>query len=169
MRLRRHPANRAVSYVTWFDAARFANWMANGQPGGRQAAGTTENGSSNLARASGNRAVPRNSVNPNTGKAPTHFIPTENEWYKSAYFAPNKNGAGSPGSWIFATQRDSDSPQTNLPPGQAAANNVNDLVGPAVSATTSAARRTAAPDPAALAAAFTMLVDAAPPTRRPRR
>ena len=26
------PGNRPITYVNWFDSARFANWMANGQP-----------------------------------------------------------------------------------------------------------------------------------------
>lgn len=36
-------AKRPVTYVTWLDAARFASWMANGQPSGAQDAATTEN------------------------------------------------------------------------------------------------------------------------------
>gem|GEM_PF-6244873 len=36
------PANRPITYLSWFDAARFANWMANGKPTG--AAGSTTTG-----------------------------------------------------------------------------------------------------------------------------
>lgn len=36
--------HRPITYVSWFDAARFANWMANGQPTGRQNRKTTEDG-----------------------------------------------------------------------------------------------------------------------------
>jgi formylglycine-generating enzyme required for sulfatase activity len=104
-------ANRPITYVSWFDAARFANWIANGQPGGRQTARTTENGAYNLAKASGGRAVPRNAVNPNTRAAPTFFLPTENEWYKAAYFTPDKGGV--PGYYLYATQQDD--PPTNNP------------------------------------------------------
>jgi hypothetical protein len=28
------PGNRPISYVSWFNAARFANWMSNGRPTG---------------------------------------------------------------------------------------------------------------------------------------
>ena len=98
------PAERPITYVTWFDAARFANWMSNGQPSGRQTTRTTENGAYNLARASGGRAVARNAINPNTRSAPTFFLPTENEWYKAAYFTPDKGGA--PGYFLYATQQD---------------------------------------------------------------
>jgi formylglycine-generating enzyme len=97
-------ANRPITYVSWFDAARFANWMANGQPSGRQNARTTENGAYNLTTSSGGKAVSRNTVNPNTRVAPTFCIPTENEWYKAAYFTPSKSG--SPGYFIYATQQD---------------------------------------------------------------
>lgn len=97
-------ANRPITYVSWFDAARFANWMANGQPAGRQNARTTENGAYDLRQASSRKAVPRNAVNPNTRSAPTFFIPTENEWYKAAYFTPNKGGV--PGYHLYATQQD---------------------------------------------------------------
>ena len=57
-------ANRPITYVTWLDAARFANWMANGQPSGAQNSSTTENGAYNLNGAMNGNAVIRNSVNP---------------------------------------------------------------------------------------------------------
>jgi formylglycine-generating enzyme required for sulfatase activity len=44
-------AHRPITYVSWFDAARFANWMTNGQPSGRQTVKTTENGAYNLLSA----------------------------------------------------------------------------------------------------------------------
>ena len=33
-------------------------------------------------------------------------LPTEDEWYKAAYYDPDKNGSGSGGYWSFATQSD---------------------------------------------------------------
>ena len=79
-------ANRPIAYVSWFDSARFANWVANGQPTGVQNHRTTENGAYNLKQPSNGRTVPRNTINPNTRATPTFFIPTENEWYKAAYY-----------------------------------------------------------------------------------
>ena len=38
-------ANRPVNFVSWGDAARFANWLHNGQPTGAQDLTTTEDGS----------------------------------------------------------------------------------------------------------------------------
>jgi formylglycine-generating enzyme required for sulfatase activity len=37
-------ADRPVNYVSFWDAARFANWLHNGQPTGVQGLGTTEGG-----------------------------------------------------------------------------------------------------------------------------
>jgi hypothetical protein len=44
-------ANRPITYVSWFDAARFCNWMHNGQPAGLQTALTTESGAYSLLGA----------------------------------------------------------------------------------------------------------------------
>ena len=70
--------NRPVAFVSWFDAARFSNWMTNGQGG----AATTETGSYTLAGAVSGSTVERNAV------VGGYFIPTENEWYKAAYYNP---------------------------------------------------------------------------------
>jgi len=96
-------ANRPITYVSWFDSARFANWMANGQPTGVQDSTTTENGAYNVNGATSGDAVAKNAVNPNTGAAPTFFIPNQNEWYKAAYYSPLLN-SGSGGYYAYATQ-----------------------------------------------------------------
>jgi sulfatase modifying factor 1 len=96
-------ANRPITYVSWFDSARFANWLANGQPTGAQTSTTTENGAYDLAHWTSGTAPARNVTNPNTGATPTYFIPTENEWYKAAYYSPVLN-SGSGGYYRFATQ-----------------------------------------------------------------
>ena len=96
-------ANRPITYVSWFDAARFANWMANGQPTGAQSSTTTENGAYNVNGATSGNAPARNVTNPNTNAAPTFFIPTENEWYKAAYYSPLLN-SGSGGYYTYAAQ-----------------------------------------------------------------
>lgn len=66
--------NQPVTYVSWGDAARFANWITNGQPTGPQGAGTTETGSYALNGATSNSAL--NAVTRNANG--TYFIPTEN-------------------------------------------------------------------------------------------
>ncbi len=70
-----------VSCVSWGDAARFANWMHNGQPSGLQGPETTEDGSYYLNGAmtvSELLAVERQ-------LDATWVIPTEDEWHKAAY------------------------------------------------------------------------------------
>lgn len=77
------PGNRPITYIDWFDAARFANWMHNGQ-----GSGSTENGAYTLNGATSGNAV---AVNPGA----RFYIPTESEWYKAAYYSPTLNaGAG---------------------------------------------------------------------------
>ncbi len=44
---------RPVTYVSWYDSARFVNWLHNGQPVGAQAAGTTETGAYTLTGNTG--------------------------------------------------------------------------------------------------------------------
>jgi formylglycine-generating enzyme required for sulfatase activity len=87
-------ANRPITYVSWFDAARFANWMTNGQ-----GSGSTETGAYTL-----NGATTGNAVAVNPGAA--FYIPTENEWYKAAYYSPNYGGSGVAGYYAYATQSD---------------------------------------------------------------
>jgi len=98
-------ANRPITFVNWFDSARFANWMANGQPTGAQGSTTTENGAYALSGVDNGGIVPaKNATNPNTNATPTFSIPTENEWYKAAYYSPNYGGVGAGGYYAYATQ-----------------------------------------------------------------
>ena len=74
-------ANRPVNYVSWGDAARFANWLHNGQPTGSQDESTTEDGAYLL-----NGAMIRGELLAVTRKDSARWaIPTEDEWYKAAY------------------------------------------------------------------------------------
>jgi formylglycine-generating enzyme len=72
--------NRPVNYVNWYDAIRFANWLNNGQGNG-----DTETGAYNLV---GIKPSP-SSVTRNPGAK--IFLPSENEWYKAAYYNPATN------------------------------------------------------------------------------
>jgi sulfatase modifying factor 1 len=109
--------NRPITYVSWFDAARFANWMHNGQPSGSQVVATTETGAYTLNGATTGIAVARNS-------SAQFFIPNENEWYKAAYYDPTLN-SGFGGYHSYATR-------SNTAPGNAigpAANQANYFTG----------------------------------------
>ena len=101
------PGNRPITYVSWWDSARFSNWMANGQPTGAQTSTTTENGAYNLANWTSGTAPAKNVTNPNTSAPPSFFIPNENEWYKAAYYSPTLN-SGSGGYYACATQSSTD-------------------------------------------------------------
>ena len=52
-------ANLPITYVSWGDAARFANWLQNGQPTGAEGPGTTETGAYTLNGATSRRRVER--------------------------------------------------------------------------------------------------------------
>ena len=98
-------ANRPITYVTWFNAARFANWMSNGKIPGEQTNATTEDGAYALHGAEEGIAVSKNMINPNTGGPPIYYIPLENEWYKAAYYDPTRDqGVG--GYYSYATRSD---------------------------------------------------------------
>ena len=106
--------NRPVNYVNWGDAARFVNWLHNGQPTGAQGLGTTEDGAYDLT-ATNSLFNPDGSfvggpmidallavTRETDGK---WAIPTEDEWYKAAYYDPDK--AGGAGYWDYGTGTDS--------------------------------------------------------------
>jgi formylglycine-generating enzyme required for sulfatase activity len=73
-------SNLPINYVTFYDTLRFANWLDNGQ-----IPGSTETGAYTLL---GGTPTPfnANSITRNAGA--TVFLPTENEWYKAAYYNP---------------------------------------------------------------------------------
>ena len=86
--------NRPVTYVSWYDAARFSNWLSNGQPTGLQTDGTTETGSYTLT---GNTGLISNN---GTG---LYRLPSESEWYKAAYYQPAAAGGDTDGYWLYPT------------------------------------------------------------------
>lgn len=105
------PPNQPAS-VRWGDAARFANWMHNGQPTGTQNPSTTEDGSYTLNGANTFQALSQ--VNRNAGA--TWVIPTENEWYKAAYHHLAAVGGDSDDYWNYPTQSNN-IPYSDQPPG----------------------------------------------------
>jgi formylglycine-generating enzyme len=91
--------NYPVNYVSWGDAARFVNWLSNGQPIGPQGDGTTETGTYSLSGATTDTdllAATRNA-------GATYVLPTEDEWYKAAYY---KSAGTDAGYWIYPTRSD---------------------------------------------------------------
>jgi len=86
---------RPVTYVSWYDSARFVNWLQNGQPIGLQAAGTTETGAYTLT---GNTGLITRNANWVYG------LPSENEWYKAAYHQPVAQGGDTDNYWLYPTR-----------------------------------------------------------------
>ncbi len=72
--------NRPICWVSWFDAARFANWMHNGADD----AASTESGAYNLVNYQNSGIVLKES-------GATWWIPSEDQWYKAAYYDPTLN------------------------------------------------------------------------------
>ena len=92
--------NRPVNYVSWGDAARFANWLHNGQPTGVQDLSTTEDGSYFL-----NGATTQAELMAVTRELDaTWVIPSEDEWYKAAY---HKNDGVTGNYFEYPTSSDS--------------------------------------------------------------
>jgi formylglycine-generating enzyme required for sulfatase activity len=85
--------DKPVNYVSWFDAARVSNWLMNGATG----TSSTETGAYTLVGGQISGTAP--AVN----SGATFYIPTENEWYKAAYY---KGGSTNAGYWDYATQSD---------------------------------------------------------------
>ena len=85
--------DKPVNFVSWFDAARVSNWLMNGATG----TSSMETGAYTL-----NNAISGTAPAVNSGA--TYYIPTENQWYKAAYY---KGGSTNAGYWDYATQSDS--------------------------------------------------------------
>jgi formylglycine-generating enzyme required for sulfatase activity len=94
-------ANRPVNYVSWGDAARFANWLHNNQPIGAQGPATTEDGAYYLNGAMSNEALLAVTRKANWKWALT----SEDEFYKAAY---HKNDGNTGNYFDYPTSSDSE-------------------------------------------------------------
>ncbi len=70
--------NKPANYVSFYDALRFTNWLGNGQ-----GSGDTETGGYTLL---GGTATPSNGTTVTRNAGATIFLPSEDEWYKPAYY-----------------------------------------------------------------------------------
>ena len=66
---------KPVNFVSWIDATRYCNWLHNNKTLEDIQTGAYQLKNPNLARTSDAK----------------YFLPTENEWYKAAYYDPNMN------------------------------------------------------------------------------
>jgi len=97
--------NQPAGGISWYEAAKFCNWLTTGDA----------NSGYYIIDGSGNALIPNLShYEYAQANGPTYFIPTEDEWYKAAYYDPNKPGGA--GYWDYPTGSDS-MPKAEVPPG----------------------------------------------------
>jgi formylglycine-generating enzyme required for sulfatase activity len=92
--VRSNMGDKPVNYVSWFDAARVSNWLMNGATG----TSSTETGAYTLVGGQTSGTAPVRNV------GATFYVPTEDQFYKAAYY---KGGSTNAGYWNYATQSDS--------------------------------------------------------------
>lgn len=99
---------KPVTFVSFFDAMRFVNWLHNGQGAGGTESGvyTITDGVSEV-RSAGAR----------------YSIASEDEWYKAAYYHPAAAGGDADDYWLYPTR-------SNSTPTIATANGVGDISNP---------------------------------------
>ncbi len=116
--------NHPVNYVTWYDTLRFANWLNNGQ-----GTGDTESGAYILQ---GGTPTPSNANTITRETGATIFLPSEDEWYKAAYYDPRTTAQGGPPSdshyWLHGTSSSS-TPNASGPTATPNSANYNNVVG----------------------------------------
>jgi len=81
-------ARNPVNYVSFFDAMRFINWLANGQ-----GSGDTETGVYNIS----------DGISEVRSSNAYYFLPNEDEWCKAAYHQPQNQGGDIDDYWLYPT------------------------------------------------------------------
>lgn len=104
--IRTSMGDKPVNFVSWYDAARFTNWLHNGQ-----GSGSTETGAYTL---NGNTGFMTRNV------GATVWLPSADEWHKAAYYQPSGAGGDTDNYWDYATQ-------SNTAPTVATANASGDI------------------------------------------
>jgi len=101
-------ANKPVNFVSFYDTLRFTNWLNNGQ-------GTTETGAYTLL---GGTPTPSNGATVTRNVGAIVMLPSENEWYKAAYYNPPSNS-------FFAYPMGSNASPGCVAPGSDSGNSAN--------------------------------------------
>ena len=96
---RANMANKPVNFVSWLDAARYANWLHNGKPVGPQGVQTTQDGAYDLTVSNPGVAAVRK-----PGDTAIFFLPSEIQWVTAGHHDPSIGG-----DWLYPTR-------SNTPP-----------------------------------------------------
>ena len=97
--------NRPATGVSWNEAARFVNWLNTSKGFSAAYQFDTAGGNDNIALwESGDAGY--DASNPFRNANAHYYLPSEDEWYKAAYYDPAAN-SGAGGYWNFATGSDS--------------------------------------------------------------
>jgi sulfatase modifying factor 1 len=80
--------NKPVNYVSWFDAARVANWLHHGAK-----TYDTTNATADAPQNTGaySLGTATSGIAPAKNQDARYWIPSENEWYKAAFYNPTLN------------------------------------------------------------------------------
>ena len=103
--------DQPAANISWYEAAAYVNWLNTSQGYAPAYNLTFTNGNWNMALwpttpdANGNVAWTNGGTNLYRNANCLYFLPSENEWYKSAYYDPAKNG-GAGGYWLYPTGSD---------------------------------------------------------------
>jgi len=92
--------DKPVNYVSWWDAARVSNWLHNG---GLTYGTTNSSGTAPQNVGAYTLGTGTSGTAPAVNSGATVYIPTEDQWYKAAYY---KGGSTNAGYWDYATQSD---------------------------------------------------------------
>ena len=95
--------DQPVAHISWYEIAMFCNWLTSGD---------VTNGAYAINGSGEVTAIDRGSAVTTHGTV--YVIPTEDEWYKAAYYDPNKGGAGVPGYWDYPTRNDDPYPPDGI-------------------------------------------------------
>ena len=97
-------ADKPATGISWNEAARFVNWLNTSNGYSAAYKFTTGGFNDNIALwESGDSGY--DAANPFRNSNAYYFLPSEDEWYKAAYYDPSANG-GLGGYWDYATGSD---------------------------------------------------------------
>jgi formylglycine-generating enzyme len=94
-------SDKPVVYLNWLNAARVANWMHNGAQtyGSSDASASAPQNTGAYTLGTGTT----NATSPARNADARYFLPSQDQWYKAAYYKGSGTNAG---YWLYATQSD---------------------------------------------------------------